>query len=127
MPGARRQWIHLICLWLSIATVFTHAVLPVGSPLARTSGSAFSASTVEVSLGPSRRGSPDALKEQATLEADGAASEADTPVDSFAGTLSSAPGLIAQLRPSGGVLAAIPTSRLGPVPLGYRSRAPPSA
>jgi hypothetical protein len=44
-------------LWcvLVLAAIFGHALLPVGSPEARQSGSPFSASTVDVSTGLSRR------------------------------------------------------------------------
>lgn len=41
-------------LWLVVATIGLHALLPVGSPVARGSGSPFSVSTVEVSTAPSR-------------------------------------------------------------------------
>jgi hypothetical protein len=49
-----RHFLYLICLWLSAFTVAAHAVAPVGSPIAKRSGSAFSASTFEVSLIPTR-------------------------------------------------------------------------
>ncbi|QAY76039.1 hypothetical protein [Sphingosinicella sp. BN140058] len=44
----------MMAFWLLLASILAHALLPVGSPLARTSGSAFSASTADVSLGASR-------------------------------------------------------------------------
>ena len=50
MAFAPRTWLYLACLWLSIATALGHAIAPVGSPLARTAGSAFSASTTDVAL-----------------------------------------------------------------------------
>jgi hypothetical protein len=40
--------------WLLLVTIFLHALVPIGSPLARTNGSPFSASTIEVSTTPSR-------------------------------------------------------------------------
>ena len=43
-----------MAFWLLLASILAHALLPVGSPLARTSGSAFSATTAEVALSPSR-------------------------------------------------------------------------
>lgn len=46
----------LAALWLVLAAIFAHALLPVGSPLARASGSAFSATTPDVSLAPARSG-----------------------------------------------------------------------
>lgn len=56
MAFAPRTWLHLLCLWLSIATVLGHAIAPVGSPLVRQSGSAFSAATTDVALGSVRAG-----------------------------------------------------------------------
>ena len=53
MSGAART--RGVALWLLLLSIFTHALVPAGSPLQRTSGSAFSASTVEVSLAPSRK------------------------------------------------------------------------
>ena len=44
----------LVALWLLVLAILTHALLPVAAPWARTNGSAFSASTVEVTTGPSR-------------------------------------------------------------------------
>ena len=56
MPARRTWgWAYLACLWLSLATVFAHAVLPAGSPIMRGQGSAFSFATTDVSLAPSRR------------------------------------------------------------------------
>lgn len=46
----------LIALWLILAAIFAHALLPVGSPMARIPGSAFSAATIDVALAPSRGG-----------------------------------------------------------------------
>ena len=43
------------CLWLILAAILAHAVVPVGSPLARTQGSAFSIATTDVSLAASRK------------------------------------------------------------------------
>jgi hypothetical protein len=48
----------LACLWLALATVLAHAVIPIGSPIARQSGSAFSMSTSDVALTPKRRTVP---------------------------------------------------------------------
>jgi len=45
----------MVTVWLLLATILVHALLPGGSPIRRTSGSAFSAATADVSLGPSRR------------------------------------------------------------------------
>ena len=53
---AQRQRPRMAALWLILATIFAHALLPVGSPLSRNSGSAFSATTPDVSLVPARGG-----------------------------------------------------------------------
>ena len=127
MAGVGRQWIRQACLWLSIATVFAHAVLPVGSPLARASGSAFSASTLEVALGPSRRDGPAQLRKQLSLEADESDSAADAPFDPPSGLLPSAAQSLAQPHLAIAVLAAPATTGLGHIPVGYRSRGPPRA
>lgn len=64
-----RTWLYLACLWLSIATALGHAVVPAGSPLAKGSGSAFSASTTDVALGPARTG-PAKIKRVAPVAED---------------------------------------------------------
>ena len=62
-----------------VATICVHALVPVGSPLARTNGSPFSAATLEVSTAPSRKSvlSSDAPAEDGSIDeasgADGAA------------------------------------------------------
>ena len=55
MRIVRRSTINPMLVWLVLATIFVHALLPTGSPLLRTSGSAFSVTTMEVSLAPSRK------------------------------------------------------------------------
>lgn len=55
MGVAARHRSFVLALWLCLATVLAHSVLPVGSPLAPRHGSAFSASTTDVALSPSRR------------------------------------------------------------------------
>ncbi len=71
MIPARRNQAWLVWLWLLLATIATHAVLPSGSPLARTAGSAFSATTIDVTLTPQRKG---ILKESHRLEPETAGS-----------------------------------------------------
>lgn len=44
-----------LALWLLLFSIFTHALVPIGSPLQRANGSAFSAFTSEVSLSPDRK------------------------------------------------------------------------
>lgn len=57
MALAHRRWWGYLSLWLLLATALGHALIPVGSPLAKRSGSAFSAATFEVALNAAR---PDA-------------------------------------------------------------------
>lgn len=54
MSLAPRNWANALFLWLSLATVLVPAIGSSGSPLRLTQGSAFSAFTSDVSLGPSR-------------------------------------------------------------------------
>ena len=70
MGVAARQKAFLLALWLCLATVLAHSVLPVGSPLAPRPGSAFSASTTDVALSPSRR-QDRGKSEQASVARDG--------------------------------------------------------
>jgi hypothetical protein len=49
-----KAWRQGLALWLLLLSIFTHAVVPAGSPLVRTSGSAFSATTAEVAIPPKR-------------------------------------------------------------------------
>lgn len=65
LARSRRSLVHLLSLWLSLVMVLGHAMAPAASPLNRTSGSAFSVGTVEVSLGPSRPGLAAKLKRTA--------------------------------------------------------------
>src|SRR3954468_10373649 len=53
MRLAPRHWANMLFLWLSLATVLVPAIGSSGSPLRLTEGSAFSAFTSDVSLGPS--------------------------------------------------------------------------
>lgn len=54
MGTARRSVLKLISLWVLLATICAHALSPGQSSLTRSSGSAFSYHTSEVSLGPKR-------------------------------------------------------------------------
>lgn len=79
MAFAPRTWLYLLCLWLSIATALGHAVVPAGSPLDRGSGSAFSAATTDVSLGPSRIGYAKAKRIEASGDEPGTGFGPDAP------------------------------------------------
>lgn len=69
--SAWRGW-----LWLLVATIAVHALLPIGSPLLRTNGSPFSAATVDVSTAP--RQSPVRIEAEAE---DGAPDKASGPAE----------------------------------------------
>ena len=64
MPGIAAWMGRRGPLWLVLLTILVHAALPVGSPLSRTIGSAFSASTSDVSLSPQRKGLPAADQQE---------------------------------------------------------------
>lgn len=63
-------WIGLI-----LSAILVHALLPVGSPLQRSTGSPFSATTVEVSIAPSRKNAQ--LEAEDASEASGASAKSD--------------------------------------------------
>jgi len=126
MPARRnRSRTYFAFLWLSLATIFAHALLPAGSPLARVQGSAFSFATTDVSLAPKRRDA--AVK-------DVAQSRTSRPDDANAGSN--------QFGPKAALFAAAPLSLLAPGPViagaipargtapdlyaAYRARAPPA-
>lgn len=117
---ASRGWIAW--LWLLIATIGVHALVPVGSPVVRSTGSPFSATTVDVSTAPSRR--------QAEVERDEHERLPGAPVDGFGD--SGAALLPAELTappPAPDRLAAVsrvPAAPvLAPVAAPPRARAPP--
>lgn len=118
---APRTWLYLACLWLSIATALGHAVAPVGSPLTRTSGSAFSASTTDVALGPSRLGAATARPSLATDDNDGSAASGDAPLVGFQIAAPAIPPA-AGLPFSPGPAAPVPSF---PRSEGFDARAPP--
>ena len=59
MTLALRKWGYFVFLWLSLGTAAVHAIVPLGSPLVARSGSAFSAFTSDLSLGPQRAAQPE--------------------------------------------------------------------
>ena len=58
MTGAGRPWPFILFSWLTAATILAHALVPIGSPLARSAGSAFSASTTDVAVKPGKQRAP---------------------------------------------------------------------
>jgi len=123
LGSARQSWTHLGCLWLLLITVFAHAVIPTGSPLARSQGSAFSISTTDVSLAPKRR-----------AEAKGAPGPA-APDDALAGphgpsgeaAVAASVAALPPSRRSSGVRPAAPADAARPaLAQANRARAPPA-
>ena len=127
MAGVPRGWTFFACVWLSLATVIAHAVLPVGSPIARRSGSPFSITTNEVALGASRRAVPAKVKKLLTASS--------TDFDAAAGDARKSPiGLAAASAPAyrppstAGRHLCPALARPESAPRrGFRARAPPSA
>lgn len=124
MAVARRTWLFSLCLWLSLATVLGHALSPVSSPLTPKSGSAFSASTSDVSLGAPRAGIHAKLKRgQAADEEESGPPDLSAPL-----LLAEAPVLQAR-APRGNSFSSVPASI--PPPFGpgggFNARAPPHA
>lgn len=79
LPQRRRIGARLLATWLLLTAIVGHAVLPVGSPLQRASGSAFSAGTVEVTTLPGRK-----QRAEATAAAE-SGDKADQPAGSGTG------------------------------------------
>lgn len=123
MTLAPRNRAHVVFLWLALATVLAPALMPFGSPLTVRSGSAFSAFTSDVSLGPKRAAEPERDKKyQSASGPDG--------LEAYAGAaLLSSPRLLQTPPPAAG--AAFPALRdRGPtrfVARDFQARAPPLA
>ncbi|MFN3388989.1 MAG: hypothetical protein ACK40O_08650 [Allosphingosinicella sp.] len=111
-------------LWLILATVFAHALLPVGSPLVRTSGSAFSATTADVSLAPSRKDKAAASDEQHRSPAEDGRDDADGPDTDLVESAST--GGLEAPRAEPAAAPAAPTRESASFRL-YEARAPPLA
>jgi hypothetical protein len=69
MALTRRTWLNLSALWLSLAIVLGHALVPLAPSLHSRSGSAFSVFTTDVTLGPAR-GDDAAKARRATADRD---------------------------------------------------------
>ncbi len=114
-------------LWLLLAAIFVHALVPVGSPVFRSAGSAFSASTSDVSLPPSRKLTKEAAarQEEGRSERDG--SSPSPPVLVQLADRASIAGMPGPLRQSAGFrhFTLSPAAWASTPPLG--ARAPPSA
>jgi hypothetical protein len=115
---------RLLSLWFVVATILAHALLPISSPLVRVSGSAFSASTYEVSIAPGRR---DKAVDHFTRAGDGRhEASGSAGGDDVAALPVAAPMSGLSQAPAG--YSARPDLQLpGRNAAGFRARAPPSA
>lgn len=124
MALARRTWLFTLCLWLSLATVLGHALAPITSPLSPRSGSAFSASTSDVSLGAPRAGLSAKLKRGEATDG-----EEGGPPDLSALLLPAAAPVLPAPAPRAQSFSPVPSS--APAPFGpgggFHARAPPRA
>lgn len=70
-----------LATWLLLLSIFTHAFVPLGATVQAASGSAFAASTAEVSLAPRRLSLPGKAQAQLRAREDGgsAGPSGDTP------------------------------------------------
>jgi hypothetical protein len=110
-------------LWLLLVSIFVHALLPTGSPIHRATGSAFSASTTDVSLKPARKPLREIL---AQLEADDRDPSAGTPFDARSLAAAASPPVAALA-----ILAPAPWAQserkiVNEEPSAYAARGPPS-
>lgn len=124
LTAPHRLGARFLAMWLLIAAIVVHAFLPLGSPLQRGSGSAFSASTSDVATRPRRQS--DRLGAEASCRTDHedvAAGAGDGQCDPFVATASASasaePAAAAPFRDTPDLVpgAGAPT---------YRARAPPS-
>ena len=122
---ASRRWAYTAFVWLTLATIFSNALAPSGSPLRPSSGSAFNPFTTDVSLGPNRGLKPvKDRQEQVTSEGD------DGPAAGPAGAaLALAAFPLPTRSPSAGQPEPMPDSivRARPASQGFLARAPPFA
>ena len=124
MSGIRRNGVGIFPLWALILTIFAHALLPTGSALVRTPGSAFSASTSDVSLAPSRKTAIAAARQDQLPDGDSGAgaNAAAIPLVLSGNVRAGTPAarISPFLLPDGGRVPAVPDSAV-------QARAPPSA
>ena len=125
MRLAPRNWANALFLWLSLATVLVPALASSGSPLRVTEGSAFSAFTSDVSLGPSRAAPIEEDGSRQTAPGDGAGGSAFHARAAFAASL---PGPALASSAAGPAFTALPSSRAARFAAGaIGARAPPRA
>ena len=124
MFGSRR-WAYTAFVWLTLATIFSNALAPSGSPLRPSSGSAFNPFTTDVSLGPNRGIKPvkDRQQQVTSKGDDGPATLPEDPEPAPAAfSLPTRLASASQFEPSpDSIVRARPASR------GFLARAPPFA
>ena len=125
MRLAPRKWAYALFLWLSLATVLVPALGSSGSPLRLTEGSAFSAFTSDVSLGPSRAAPIEEDGTAQTAPGDGDGSSVLTARATF--SISASGPALAASGP-GPAFAGLPSLRPARLAAGaIGARAPPTA
>ena len=120
-----RRWAYTFFVWLTLATIFSNALAPSGSPLRPSSGSAFNPFTSDVSLGPNRGVKP--VKErQPQVTSEGDDRPAAGPADVALALVPFAPSIGSR---SAGQAVPMPDStvRARPASRGFLARAPPFA
>lgn len=113
-----------LSLWLLLVSIFVHALLPMGSPFHRAMGSAFSASTADVSLKPTRKPLRETL---AQLETDDSDPSSGAIFDTWRLDTATSPLPVARIA----ILAPSPWAQrerelVNEEPSAYAARAPPS-
>jgi hypothetical protein len=120
-----RRWAYTAFLWLTLATIFSNALAPSGSPLRPGSGSAFNPFTTDVSLGP-KRGTKPVKDRQQHVTSEGDDRPAVAPANVVL-TLAAFP--LPTRIPSAGQPEPLldPLVRPRPASRGFLARAPPFA
>lgn len=125
MREAAGRTLNRLFLWLSLAVILTHALIPLGSPAIRAQGSAFSAYTGDVSL----RGREGSVARAYATQADPGEPGAGLPGGADPNSATpSIPSALTGPDHSAAQLHSIPTVRPSWAPYdAFRARAPPTA
>ena len=119
----RRSWPQYFALWVLLASIFAHALVPTSPSLAKRPGSAFRADTVDVSLRPNKATAVAKHELESVSRAD------DTPFEMAAtdsGALIAAFQLAPPQRLHDAVPSGLPIARADRQRVPYGARGPPS-
>ena len=119
----RRSWPEIFALWLLLASIFAHALVPTAPSMTKRPGSAFRADTFDVSLRPNKATALAKWKEsQSVSRADGTPFEmTGTDSGTWAETIQVEP--LARLNET--VPSALPVARPDRQRAPYDARGPP--